>query len=106
MTQHDPSLDFRMDVVPIGLAKLRPYPKNPRTHSKKQHRTVDVQRSGTRYSRLCVLVWRHLPVQGRRGARCKAGTLARRLEWKHRHGSARRGSKRPRIPRTRGERQR
>ena len=40
MTQHDPSLDFRMDVVSIGLAKLRPYAKNPRTHSKKQIRQI------------------------------------------------------------------
>jgi ParB-like chromosome segregation protein Spo0J len=40
MIQHDPSLDFRMDVVSIGLAKLRPYAKNPRTHSKKQIRQI------------------------------------------------------------------
>ena len=40
MTQQESSPDFRMDVVPIGLAKLRPYPKNPRTHSKKQIRQI------------------------------------------------------------------
>jgi DNA modification methylase len=40
MTQHGSSLEFRMDVVPIGLAKLRPYAKNPRTHSKRQIRQI------------------------------------------------------------------
>jgi hypothetical protein len=40
MTQHDSSLEFRVDVVPIGLVKLRPYAKNPRTHSKKQIRQI------------------------------------------------------------------
>ena len=40
MTQHDPSPDFRMEVVSVGLAKLRPYAKNPRTHSKKQIRQI------------------------------------------------------------------
>jgi hypothetical protein len=40
VTQHDSSLDFRIDVVPIGLAKLRPYAKNPRTHSRKQIRQI------------------------------------------------------------------
>ena len=40
MAQQDSTLDFNMDVVPIDLAKLRPYPKNPRTHSKKQIRQI------------------------------------------------------------------
>ena len=40
MTQHDPSPDFRIEVVSVGLAKLRPYAKNPRTHSKKQIRQI------------------------------------------------------------------
>jgi hypothetical protein len=40
MTQQESSPDFRMEVVPISLATLRPYPKNPRTHSKKQTRQI------------------------------------------------------------------
>ena len=40
MTQQESSPDFRMDVVPICLATLQPYPKNPRTHSKKQIRQI------------------------------------------------------------------
>ena len=40
MTQQVSSPDFRMDVVPISLATLRPYRKNPRTHSKKQIRQI------------------------------------------------------------------
>jgi ParB-like nuclease domain len=40
MTQQESSPDFRMDVVPVSLAGLRPYPKNPRTHSKKQIRQI------------------------------------------------------------------
>jgi DNA modification methylase len=40
MTQQESSPDFRMDVVPISLATLQPYPKNPRTHSKKQIRQI------------------------------------------------------------------
>jgi DNA modification methylase len=40
MTQQESSHDFRMDVVPISLATLRPYRKNPRTHSKKQIRQI------------------------------------------------------------------
>lgn len=40
MTQQESSPDFRIDVVPISLATLRPYPTNPRTHSKKQIRQI------------------------------------------------------------------
>jgi ParB-like chromosome segregation protein Spo0J len=40
MTQQESSPDFRVDVVPISFATLRPYPTNPRTHSKKQIRQI------------------------------------------------------------------
>jgi ParB-like chromosome segregation protein Spo0J len=40
MIRQDSSLDFRMEVVPICLAKLQPYPRNPPTHSKKQIRQI------------------------------------------------------------------
>jgi len=40
MTQQDSSAASCIHIVPISLAKLRPYPKNPRTHSRKQVRQI------------------------------------------------------------------
>lgn len=40
MTQHDRLHAFDMDIISVSVAKLRPYAKNPRTHSKKQIRQI------------------------------------------------------------------
>ena len=47
MTQQELSLDFRIDVVPISLATLRPYPTNPRTHQKNKSDRLPTASAGS-----------------------------------------------------------